>query len=76
MYIGEFVTIVARRLYPVFWLRERTRWSWFLAFNRYLCDLFYSRHFQPQGCSRGTFGGGAGGDVCLNGRGLKRVPGH
>ena len=40
-------------------------------------DVFFTRDiFQPQGCSQGTFGGGARGDVCLNGLGLKPVSGH
>ena len=42
------------------------------AFNRYFCDLFYSRIFQSQGCSRGM----SGGHVCLSGWGLKPVSGH
>ena len=38
---------------------------------------FFNRDIlQSQGCSRGTFGGGARGGVCLNGRGLKPVSEH
>ena len=48
----------------------------YFAFNQYLCDLFSRDIFQPYVCSRGTLGGGAGGNVCLNGRGLKPVSGY
>ena len=41
-----------------------------------VCDFFTCNIFQPQGCSWGTFGGGAVGDLCLNGWGLEPVSGH
>ena len=67
MYFCAFVTIGARHLCPEYWLGD----------NRYLCDLFYSHHFFSRRGDHGVhFGGGACGDVCPNGRGLKPVFGH
>ena len=57
------------------WERGHVEVGYFI-FNRYLCDLFTHDIFQPQDCSRGTFGGVIRGDVCLNWQGLKPVSGH
>ena len=45
--------------------------------NRYLCDLFLLEIFFNRTDIHGlTLDSGAGGDVYLNGRGLKPVSGH
>ena len=49
-----------------------------ICFYLYLCDRFYSRHISTAGArAHGVhYGGGARGDVCLNGWGLKPMVGH
>ena len=62
--------IGARRLCPVFWLGVG-----YFAFNRYLYLFLLAPLFNRRGVPA-VHCGGAGGDVYLNGRGLKPVSGH